>query len=133
MVYLAKKNGMVVHHTSLQAMFEMDGINKADMQVSDEEFEAADCIANIVDGKIFLGKTTDEKAAEANRIRIAEIDAELDEIDQRSGRPARAVASAIAKGETPQQADISTLDGLEKEASELRKERRNLATFGVAG
>ena len=61
MVYLAKKDGGVVHHTSLEAMKQMDGIEKPDMEISDEEFEAAGCQARIINGKIFIGKTDEEK------------------------------------------------------------------------
>jgi hypothetical protein len=85
MVYLAKKDGGVVHHTSLQALKEMDGIEAPDMTVSDEEFEAAGSLVRLIDGGIVLGKTEAETAAEENRNRIAEIDAALDEIDRKSG------------------------------------------------
>jgi hypothetical protein len=64
MVYLAKKNGAVVHHTDLGAMKALDGIDKPDMEVTDAEFEAAGGLARIINGKIFLGKTAEEKASE---------------------------------------------------------------------
>jgi len=64
MVYLAKKNGVVVHHTDLGAMKALDGIDKPDMEVTDAEFEAAEGLARIINGKIFLGKTPEEKTAE---------------------------------------------------------------------
>lgn len=133
MVYLAKKDGGVVHHTSLQALKEMDGIEKPDMQVSDEEFEAAGSLVRIIDGKIVLGKTKAEKTAEVNQKRIVEIDTELDDIDRKSGRPARAVSFAVAKGKTPPADDVSKLDEYEKRAAALREERATLLTPGVAG
>jgi hypothetical protein len=70
MVYLAKKNGAVVHHTDLAAMKALDGIETPDMEITDEEFAAADGLARLIDGEIFLGKTAAEKAAEANAERV---------------------------------------------------------------
>ena len=67
MVYLARKNGAVIHHTDMEAMKTMDGIGKAEMEISDEEFEAAGSLARIIDGKIFIGKTDEEKAADDAR------------------------------------------------------------------
>jgi hypothetical protein len=133
MVYLAKKDGGVVHHTSLQALKEMDGIEAPDMTVSDEEFEAAGSLVRLIDGGIVLGKTEAETAAEENRKRIAEIDAALDEIDRKSGRPARSVSFAVAKGKNVPAADVSKLDEYEKAAADLREERASLLTAGVAG
>jgi hypothetical protein len=63
MVYLAKKNGNVVHHTSIKAMGDIDGV-EPEKQVTDEEFEAAGCIVRIINGKIVLGKTDAEKREE---------------------------------------------------------------------
>jgi hypothetical protein len=70
MVYLAKKGDAVVHHTDKKALKELDGIAKADMEVSDEEFEAAGGIVRVIDGEIVLGKTEAEKQAEANTQRV---------------------------------------------------------------
>jgi hypothetical protein len=133
MVYLAKKDGGVVHHTSLQALKDMDGIEAPDMTVADEEFEAAGCLARIIGGEIVIGKTEAEITAEGNRKRIDEIDAELDSIDRKSGRPARAVSYAVAKGKTAPAADVSKLDEYEKQAADLREERASLLSAGVAG
>jgi len=90
MVYLAKKDGGVIHHTDLQAMMELDGIEKPDMEISDEEFEAAGCLARLIDGEIFLGKTGAEKTAEENGQRIVILKRHLAETDY--------VAAKIAEG-----------------------------------
>jgi len=90
MVYLAKKNGGVVHHTSLKALKDMDGIEKADLEISDEEFEAAGCLARIIDGEIFIGKTSGEKAAEENEQRVIVLKHQLAETDY--------IAAKIAEG-----------------------------------
>lgn len=81
MVYLARKNGAVIHHTDMEAMKTMDGIGKAELEISDEEFEAAGSLARIIDGKIFIGKTDEEKAADDARVRIAALKKKLAETD----------------------------------------------------
>jgi hypothetical protein len=70
MVYLAKKGNGVIHHTSLQAMKEIDGVETPDMEITDGEFEAAGCLARLVNGGIVIGKTDTEKQAEENADRI---------------------------------------------------------------
>ncbi|MDR0909372.1 MAG: hypothetical protein LBM77_06350 [Spirochaetaceae bacterium] len=127
MVYLAKKNGEVVHHTDKAAMKALDGISKADMEVEDDVFEAAGGLARIIDGEIFLGKTDAEKTAEANAERSAEINRELAAIDAKSARASRAVAIAVSEGRTPDAGDVSKLTGLESQANALRTELAGLA------
>jgi hypothetical protein len=63
MVYLAKKNGIVVHHTDIQAMGDFDGV-EPEKTITDAEWDAAGGLARIIGGKIVLGKTDAEKAAE---------------------------------------------------------------------
>jgi hypothetical protein len=72
-VYLAKKNGMVIHHTDLTAMQDMDGIGTPDMTITGSELETAGGLARIIDGEIFLGKTEVEKQTEQNTQRIQEL------------------------------------------------------------
>lgn len=90
MVYLARKNGAVVHHTDMEAMKTMDGISKAEMEISNEEFEAAGSIARIIDGKIFIGKTDEEKKRDEADVRIRQLKAKLAETDY--------IAAKIAEG-----------------------------------
>lgn len=90
MVYLARKDGVVVHHTDLEAMKTMDGITQPELEISDEEFEAAGSIARIIDGEIFIGKTDEEKAADDARVRIAALKKSLAETDY--------IAAKIAEG-----------------------------------
>lgn len=90
MVYLARKNGVVVHHTSMEAMKAMDGISKAEMEVSDEEFEAAGSLARIINGKIFIGKTDKEKQRDEAESEIRRLKAKLAETDY--------IAAKIAEG-----------------------------------
>jgi hypothetical protein len=132
MVYLAKKNGEVIHHTDLAVMQQMDGIETPDLTVSDDEFQAANGLLRIIDGEIFLGPTEAEQAEEARQKRIAEIDQALQTVDTKSARASRAVALAVAQNNPPDEADIQTLSSLEEQAAELRLELRSLNT-GVAG
>ena len=94
MVYLAKKGNEVIHHTSKQAMLEMDGIAKADMEISDEEFEKAGCLARLVDGKIVIGKTKAELKAETTAERISFLKAQLAETDYIAAKIAEGAATA---------------------------------------
>jgi hypothetical protein len=126
MVYLAIKNGVVIHHTNLAAMQAQDGISNPDMQVSDEEFEAAGGLARVINGAIVLGKTDAEMTAETNTARKAEIEIELQNIDVKSGRASRAVAIAVASGKTPVKGDVDKLNALEADAKALRAELKNL-------
>jgi hypothetical protein len=90
MVYLAKKNGAVVHHTDLAAMKAIDGIKTPDMEITDEEFESAGGLARLIDGEIFLGKTDVEITAEASAGRVRFLKSRLADTDY--------IAAKIAEG-----------------------------------
>jgi hypothetical protein len=132
MIYLARKGTEVVHHTNLDAMKTMDGIDAPDLTVPESEFELAEGLIRIIDGEIILGKTAAELTAEKANARLQAIDAELQSIDAKSGRPARAVAAAIAKGEIPNPADVARLEEYEQKSVHLRSELNSLKS-GVAG
>jgi hypothetical protein len=87
MIYLIKKNGRVIPHTDLEAMETLDGISNPDMTITEAEWEAAGSLARIIDGKIFIGKTDDEKEREAEIGRLtleaAQLQAELDAKDHK--------------------------------------------------
>jgi hypothetical protein len=131
MVYLAKKNGEVIHHTDLAAMKSMDGIETPDLAITEEAFQAAAGLLRIIDGEIFIGPTEAEQAEETRQKRIAEIDRALLAVDAKSARASRAVALAVAQSNQPDETDIQTLTALESQAEELRSELRTLT--GVAG
>jgi hypothetical protein len=85
-IYLAKKNDMVIFHTDLTAMKELDGISKPEKTVSVEEWEAAGSTAHIgASGKIVLGRTPEELALEEKQSHIAALKDRLIEIDKDSG------------------------------------------------
>jgi hypothetical protein len=126
MVYLAKKNGEVIHHTNLEAMLEIDGIETPGLTISDSAFAAYGGLARIIGGEIFLGKTEAEKAEDRRLWQIEQIDGELARINEKSVRASAAISLAAAKGETPNGADVERLEEYEAQAEELRAERRTL-------
>jgi hypothetical protein len=89
MVFLAIKDGGVIHHTDLEAL-KAEGVEKAEVEITDEEFEAAECLARVIKGKIFIGKTNEEKTAEDNEKKVVVLKRQLAETDY--------VAAKIAEG-----------------------------------
>jgi hypothetical protein len=94
MVYLAEKNGGVVHHTSRRAMKQIDGIDTPDTRVTDAEFEAAGSLARIIDGEIVLGKTDAEKQAAQNTARVRVLKSQLADTDYIAAKIAEGAATA---------------------------------------
>jgi hypothetical protein len=121
MVYLAKKDGDVVHHTSLEALREMDGIETPDMEITDEEFEAAGCLARIIEGEIFIGKTDGEKTAEENEQKVILLKRKLANTDY--------IAAKIAEGS----ATKAQYSEIIAQRQEWRSEIDSLENPGVAG
>jgi len=86
MIYLWEKNSRVIYHTDINAAAELDGLTRApDMVVTIPEWEVAEGLARVINGKIVLGKTEEEKAEEERQGEIAELKSQLEEIDRRSG------------------------------------------------
>lgn len=75
------KGDAVVHHTDPDAMREMDGIEKPDLVITEEEFERAGGLARLMKGKIFLGKTDAEKEADETAAKVAEYRKKLADTD----------------------------------------------------
>ena len=71
MVYLAKKDGAVIHHADKAAMRGLDGV-EPEKEVTDGEFEEAGGLVRIIDNKIVLGKTEAEKAEEEKEFKDKE-------------------------------------------------------------
>ena len=60
-VYLWKANGQVIFHANLQSAERLDNLTRApDKTVTAAEWDAAEGLARIIDGEIFLGKTEEE-------------------------------------------------------------------------
>jgi hypothetical protein len=85
MVYLAIRNGAVIHHASLSAMKALDGVEKAELTITDAEWAAGGNLARVIDGAIVVGKTEGEKAAEKaaaeKKATIADLKQKLAESD----------------------------------------------------
>jgi len=85
MVYLVKDNTDSVRIFYSEAVMKAAGFSKAGKTVTEEEFNSNGCYARVVDGKIVVGKTPEEKAEAEKQEQIAEIMGELEEIDRESG------------------------------------------------
>lgn len=115
-VYLAIKGNVVIHHTDLSAMESMDGISQPDMTITEEEFYAADGLVRLIDGRIFLGKTDDEKAGEEAIEKIRVLKKNLAETDYIAAKIAEGCATAkdYAKQIAERQAWRAEIKKLEK-------------------
>jgi len=90
MVFYAQKGSDVVHHTDIEAL-KAEGIEQSEIkEITEEEFEAAECLVRIINGKIFFGKTKEEKTKEENEKKIIVLKRQLAETDY--------VAAKIAEG-----------------------------------
>ena len=87
-IYLIQKDGMVIPHTDLDAMYELDGVKTPNKVVLVEEWEASGSQAYIDgNGNIQLGIPPAEKARqdeiESLQTELAALQTELDEKDYR--------------------------------------------------
>jgi hypothetical protein len=95
MVYLWKKDGVVFHHTSLEAATQIDGLTAApDMTVGEADFEAAGGIARLEGGRIVLDQTGAEKLAVENERKIAVLKRKLADTDYIAAKIAEGSATA---------------------------------------
>ena len=118
MVYLARKNGIVITHADKEAMMNMDGVTP-EMEITDEEFMAAEGLVRIIDNKIFLGKTDEEKAIDDAQKKIEKIDDQLAKLDKEYLTP-RILAGAAKNGEY----ELCKINEHEALAVPLRAKRR---------
>jgi hypothetical protein len=131
MIYLAKrKNGTLSVHTDENAMSETDGL-KPEMTVTVAEYEAAGNMARIINGKIVIGKTAEEKAEDEKQSKISEYRAELAELDKEagSGRPVRDISMRLAEGNgLTDEIAYKNLRDIEDRADEIRDKLNPLLT-----
>jgi hypothetical protein len=128
MVYFAIKNGIPVHHRDLEAMKNIDGLEPITSK-SEAEFLSYDNLVRVIDGGLFFGKTNKEKADEAARDRIAEIDASLRLIDLKAGERPTRESLLWLKQKFGDEFDIGAViraEEYESTANELRTERQSL-------
>jgi hypothetical protein len=121
-VYLVKKNGKVIAHTDLQAMKELEGVEKPDMTITSAEWDAAEGLARIIGNKIVLGKTAAEKEDDEKQAKIAKYKAELAAIDREAGagRAIRGLALAAADKAGVKGEDYDRLKDFETNADSVR-------------
>jgi hypothetical protein len=125
MIYLAKKNGILIIHTDIKAMGDLDGVNP-EKTVSDADWAAAGGSAYIKNGEITLGPDPQKVAERELQDHQARIDKELEGIDLKSIRPIRSALSAIANGETQKADDLEKLAELNAKSEELRVSRETI-------
>lgn len=105
MVYLAKKNGGIIHHTDLKAMKDLDGVSAPDKSVTDQEWEAAGSTAYIdASGSIILGEpeavVTRRNEIKALEEEEAALQRELDNKDYKVIKAAE-VGNVLAETDPP--------------------------------
>jgi hypothetical protein len=122
MIYLAKKDGRVVVHTDKDSMLVLDGVTP-EMEVSENEYYAADGLVRIIEGEIFLGLTEVEKAQKEKQKKIDAYKAELAAIDQEAGagRAVRGLALEAAEKAGIESDDYDRLKEFEDKAESLRE------------
>ena len=83
--------------------------------------------AEIPEEEAVTPPTAEELLLHKNYMRLYEIDKRIAALEQKSHRPARAVALAAGTGEAPDPDDLSRLADYEAEIAALREERGGLA------
>ena len=126
-VHIGKKaDGTLVHHTSLEAMRDIDGVTTVLKKVPIEDFEAKGGIVREISGKIIVGKTEAELLAEQNHARVEEIDRELAVLNQKQARSSAEITDALAQGVNPAAESKQFHREREARALSLRNERAQL-------
>jgi hypothetical protein len=121
-----KADGTLVCHASLDAMRDIDGVTTVLKKIPLEEFEAAGGLVREIGGKIVIGKTGAELAAEQSQSRVAEIDRELVELNTKQARSSAEIADALAHGQEPPAQAVQYHREREERAAGLRAERAQL-------
>jgi hypothetical protein len=116
-VHIGKKaDGTLVHHTSLDAMRDLDGVTTVLKKVALDEFEAKGSIVREINGKIFIGKTNAEIEAEQGQGRIIELKRKLAETDYVTAKIAEGAAtkdeySGVITQRSAWRSEIASLEG----------------------
>ena len=123
-VYLWIADNRVIHHTDLDAAAQLDGLTREpDKTVAAAEYEAAECMARVIGGKIVVGKTQAEIAEQEEQAQISAYKAELAIIDgdAATGRASRDLLLEIAERLGIESAAVEILRGFEAKADPIRK------------
>jgi bifunctional N-acetylglucosamine-1-phosphate-uridyltransferase/glucosamine-1-phosphate-acetyltransferase GlmU-like protein len=122
-VYLWKVGNTVIQHTNLQEAARLNNLSSSPHKtITKAEWEAAGGLVRIINNKIFLGMTNNEKEAQEKQDRINEIDAELSTLDQKYLTPR--VLAGLANGNDNYAA--TQFNAHEELAEPLRSERQGL-------
>ena len=84
MVFFVKDNGKLrtfLSETEMKAA----GFKKAIQTATEEEYNSNGCYARLINDKVIIGKTDEEKSEEEKQGKIAEYKSELAELDRQAG------------------------------------------------
>jgi predicted chitinase len=113
----------------LGAAAQLDGLSwQPDKTVTEEQFSAVEGLARVINNKIVLGKTDEEKAEEEKQKKINAYKADMAAIDREAGagRAVRGLALKAAEKNAITGDDYDRLAGMEEKAEAIRE---NLASL----
>ena len=127
-VYLAKKDGRIIHHTDFDAMQQLDCV-KPEKTVTIEEWEAAGSTAYFdAAGKIVLGIPADEASKQQE---IAELEAEEKKLQSKLDSKDYKVIQASERGQVFSQIDPTLHQERELSRQRINEIRARLVELGV--
>jgi len=97
-MFLVKENGNVLIFQNKEEM-ERAGYEKADKEVTNEEWLEKGGFARVIDGEIVIGDTDEEKERYAKQHALDAIDAELDALGRKQIRSSAEIAEALVNEE----------------------------------
>jgi len=98
--------------------------NLITLEVTQEEWEAALRLARGIDGKIFLGKTDEEKAEDARIANFDRVNWELSQLDEKQTRSSAEIAEALISGVEPSEETKNLHRQRSERTRQLRAERK---------
>jgi hypothetical protein len=127
MVFLANKNGQVVHRTNADTMRRWDGV-EPEHTITDEEYRASHEIVRFIGGEFFLGLTPEEEKTREELLQIAAYEAELARIDQdaMAGRAVRELVLELADRAGLENDAVNRLRNYEAKAEPVRAKLKPL-------
>ena len=60
-MYLYKQENEVLHFTDKEEATRLYGLGEPDMEITEQQYEQADCMLRVIDGNILIGYTDKEK------------------------------------------------------------------------
>jgi len=122
-MYLVKAGNSVLVFNNMNQL-KLAGFEKADMEISEEEWREKGGFARLIEGEIVIGDTKKEKAVNKKRNALEKIDCELYLLDQKQARSSSEIAEAYLTGlEINPETKKLHLERMER-ARQLREERK---------